>query len=195
MQALRRTVKDCFTFIPFTIILIIPLTPLGHVLVFGFIQRYFPNFFPSQFNARRQEMVKRYEELRQELIKAQEAADNDEVRYTPLYRLLNPYKGMSDDDGDDDDATMKPCNAAWPWMAKHVCWHPMMRHGGAQSVASVAAARCIHTDTAAFANTMHMSEKYVLLHVPGTKLDLDVYWWAQALMPLRRSALLRRSVG
>lgn len=92
LQALRRTVKDCFTFIPFTIILIIPLTPLGHVLVFGFIQRYFPNFFPSQFNTRRQEMIKRYEELRQELIQAQEAAENTEVR-SDLYRSFFPFKG------------------------------------------------------------------------------------------------------
>jgi hypothetical protein len=80
MQALRRTVKDLLTFVPFAIILIIPLTPLGHVLVFGFIQRYFPDFFPSQFNARRQEMVKRYEALRAQLVEAQAAADHAEVR-------------------------------------------------------------------------------------------------------------------
>jgi hypothetical protein len=79
LQALRRTVKDLLTFVPFAIILIIPLTPLGHVLVFGFIQRYFPDLFPSQFNARRQEMVKRYEALRAQLMEAQAAADHAEV--------------------------------------------------------------------------------------------------------------------
>lgn len=79
MQALRRTLKDIFTFVPFAIILIIPLTPLGHVLIFGFIQRYFPDLFPSQFNARRQGMVKRYEQLREQLVKAQAAADHAEV--------------------------------------------------------------------------------------------------------------------
>jgi hypothetical protein len=80
VQALRRTVKDLFTFVPFAIILIIPLTPVGHVLIFGFIQRYFPDFFPSQFNTRRQDMVKRYEELRQQLSKAQAAANHAQVR-------------------------------------------------------------------------------------------------------------------
>jgi hypothetical protein len=79
MQALRRTLKDIFTFVPFSIILIIPLTPLGHVLIFGFIQRYFPDLFPSQFNTRRQGMVKRYEQLREQLVKAQAAADHAEV--------------------------------------------------------------------------------------------------------------------
>lgn len=59
VSALRRTARDLLTFIPFTIILIIPLSPLGHVLVFGFIQRYFPGFFPSQFSTRRQEIMVR----------------------------------------------------------------------------------------------------------------------------------------
>jgi hypothetical protein len=63
VTALRRTARDLLTFIPFTIILIVPLTPLGHVLVFGFIQRYFPGFFPSQFTKQRQEIMMRYEEL------------------------------------------------------------------------------------------------------------------------------------
>lgn len=40
MTALRRTARDLLTFIPFIIILIVPITPLGHVLVFGFIQRW-----------------------------------------------------------------------------------------------------------------------------------------------------------
>ena len=80
MQALRRTVKDIVTFVPFAVILIVPLTPVGHVLIFGFIQRYFPDFFPSQFNARRQDMVKRYEQLREQLVQAQAAANHAEVR-------------------------------------------------------------------------------------------------------------------
>ena len=53
----RRTARDVLTFIPFAIILIAPITPVGHVLVFSFIQRYFPGFFPSQFTSRRQELM------------------------------------------------------------------------------------------------------------------------------------------
>jgi len=71
VTALRRTARDLLTFIPFIIILIVPITPLGHVLVFGFIQRYFPGFFPSQFTNRRQEIMARYEELQKQLAEAQ----------------------------------------------------------------------------------------------------------------------------
>ena len=59
-MALRRTARDMLAFVPFTVILIAPLTPVGHVLIFGFLQRYFPGFFPTQFSSRRQELVMRY---------------------------------------------------------------------------------------------------------------------------------------
>ncbi|MEW5299727.1 MAG: hypothetical protein WDW36_002714 [Sanguina aurantia] len=78
VAAIRRTALDLVTFIPFTIILIIPLTPLGHVLIFGFIQRYFPQLFPSQFNTRRQVIMVRYEELQRQLLAAQATAEKAE---------------------------------------------------------------------------------------------------------------------
>lgn len=57
----RRTVKDIVTFVPVIIILIIPLSPIGHVLVFGAIQRFFPGFFPSCFTESRQNLLQLYE--------------------------------------------------------------------------------------------------------------------------------------
>ena len=56
-----RTFKDVVTFIPFVIILLIPLSPVGHVLVFGAIQRFFPEFFPSCFTEQRQNLLQLYE--------------------------------------------------------------------------------------------------------------------------------------
>eukprot|EP00559_Dactyliosolen_fragilissimus_P005294 CAMPEP_0184862662 /NCGR_PEP_ID=MMETSP0580-20130426/7086_1 /TAXON_ID=1118495 /ORGANISM="Dactyliosolen fragilissimus" /LENGTH=771 /DNA_ID=CAMNT_0027360615 /DNA_START=23 /DNA_END=2338 /DNA_ORIENTATION=- len=61
VQTLRRTFKDIITFIPVVIILIIPLSPVGHVFVFGAIQRFFPDFFPSCFTERRQNLLSLYE--------------------------------------------------------------------------------------------------------------------------------------
>jgi LETM1-like protein len=58
VRTLRRSLKDLLTAIPTVIILIVPLTPVGHVLVFSFIQRYFPDFFPSTFTERRQNLLK-----------------------------------------------------------------------------------------------------------------------------------------
>jgi len=63
VKLLRRILKDMLTIIPFIIILIIPLSPLGHVLVFSFIQRFFPDFFPSQFTESRQQMMSMYSSL------------------------------------------------------------------------------------------------------------------------------------
>ena len=59
--SIRRTFKDVITFIPVVIILIIPLSPVGHVLVFGAIQRFFPGFFPSCFTEQRQNLLQLYE--------------------------------------------------------------------------------------------------------------------------------------
>lgn len=72
VTALRRTARDMLSFVPFTIILVAPLTPVGHVLIFGFLQRYFPGFFPSQFSTRRQEIMVRYESLQRQLNEVQE---------------------------------------------------------------------------------------------------------------------------
>lgn len=86
VAALRRTAKDLLTFIPFIIILILPLTPVGHVLIFGFIQRYFPGFFPSQFTSRRQDLMIKYEELKRQLTEAQIKAEeeNDEIEFRKM---------------------------------------------------------------------------------------------------------------
>jgi hypothetical protein len=43
------------------IILLIPLSPIGHVLVFGAIQRFYPDFFPSCFTEQRQNLLQLYE--------------------------------------------------------------------------------------------------------------------------------------
>lgn len=61
VRTIRRTFKDIITFIPVVIILIIPLSPVGHVLVFGAIQRFFPGFFPSCFTEQRQNLLQLYE--------------------------------------------------------------------------------------------------------------------------------------
>ena len=63
VNSVRRTGKDLLTLIPFTIILIIPLSPIGHVLVFSFIQRFFPDFFPSCYTEKRLNLRKLYSEI------------------------------------------------------------------------------------------------------------------------------------
>ena len=45
VRCVRRTLKDLLTLIPYSIILAIPMTPVGHVVVFNVIQRLFPAMF------------------------------------------------------------------------------------------------------------------------------------------------------
>lgn len=67
IRTIRRTARDLLTLIPFTVVLIAPLTPVGHVLIFGFLQRYWPEFFPSTFSERRQAVMKRHEQYAKSL--------------------------------------------------------------------------------------------------------------------------------
>mmetsp|Transcript_5860 Transcript_5860/g.8141 ORF Transcript_5860/g.8141 Transcript_5860/m.8141 type:complete len:214 (+) Transcript_5860:1-642(+) len=71
-RMLQRTAKDLFTLVPCTIILLIPLTPVGHVLVFSAIQKYFPDFYPSPYTERRQNLVKLYQEIENKLEESQD---------------------------------------------------------------------------------------------------------------------------
>ncbi len=72
VETLRRTARDMLTFVPFIVILILPITPVGHVLVFSFIQQNFPALFPSQFTSARQKSMKRYVDLKKQLDEALE---------------------------------------------------------------------------------------------------------------------------
>lgn len=76
VRTLRRTGRDLLAVIPFSIILIAPLTPLGHVLIFSFLQRFFPDFFPSTFNERRQALMRRHEELRKTISAASDSGED-----------------------------------------------------------------------------------------------------------------------
>jgi len=78
-RTLRRTAKDLVTVVPVVIILLIPLSPIGHVLVFSFIQRIFPDFFPSPFTERRQNLMKLYDAIA--------PPDDDDDPNTPWRRL------------------------------------------------------------------------------------------------------------
>jgi hypothetical protein len=64
VRCLRRNLTDILTLIPYTIILAIPLSPVGHVLVFNIIQRLFPGFCPSTFTERRQNLATLYDAVR-----------------------------------------------------------------------------------------------------------------------------------
>jgi len=106
---LKRTVSDIVTFIPVVVILIVPITPVGHVLVFGAIQRFFPGFFPSCFTEQRQNLLQLYEttEFSEVTIK-----ENLQERLNRFFEALafsvsnntrNAYKQLTNTDSEDTD--------------------------------------------------------------------------------------------
>jgi len=84
----RRTFKDTITFIPVVIILLIPLSPIGHVLVFGAIQRVFPDFFPSCFTERRQNLLELYESTEYSAVTINETWTQKLIRVSQAIRVL-----------------------------------------------------------------------------------------------------------
>jgi hypothetical protein len=106
-----RTFKDIITFIPVVIILIIPLSPVGHVLVFGAIQRFFPDFFPSCFTEQRQNLLQLYEITEFSEVTIKETLQERLTRFLEAffffvatkarnaYRLLTESGTTGDDEG------------------------------------------------------------------------------------------------
>jgi len=93
VRTLRRTIKDTITFIPVVIILIIPLTPIGHVLVFGAIQRVFPDFFPSCFTERRQNLLELYESTEYSAVTIDETWQEKLIRLSKAFGFLTSQLG------------------------------------------------------------------------------------------------------
>ena len=70
------------------IILLIPLSPIGHVLVFGAIQRFFPDFFPSCFTEQRQNLLQLYETAEYSEFKINESF---QVRTSPVFNDVRQH--------------------------------------------------------------------------------------------------------
>jgi len=110
VQNLRRSFKDLITFIPFMIILICPLSPIGHVFVFGAIQRFFPDFFPSCFTERRQNLLSLYESTEYSELTIEENWKEKLSRRSAaaVYTIVTTTKGLyaqiSDADDNNDDS-------------------------------------------------------------------------------------------
>jgi len=100
VNTIRRTAKDLLTMIPFLIILIIPLSPIGHVLVFSFIQRYLPEFFPSVFTEKRQNLRQLYTDV---ITTDEEALLGTQTRIRKRDRLNKLWKRVTFQEGEKND--------------------------------------------------------------------------------------------
>mmetsp|Transcript_14793 Transcript_14793/g.34375 ORF Transcript_14793/g.34375 Transcript_14793/m.34375 type:complete len:681 (-) Transcript_14793:135-2177(-) len=109
VRTIRRTFKDVITFIPVVIILIIPLSPVGHVLVFGAIQRVFPNFFPSCFTEQRQNLLQLYETTEFSEVTIKENLSERLTRFIEalaffiVNKTRNAYRRLTNTDPEESD--------------------------------------------------------------------------------------------
>ena len=57
---MRRTAVDSMALVPYTIIMVIPLSPPGHVFAFSLMKKCFPAAIPSPFTVQRQDIYEIY---------------------------------------------------------------------------------------------------------------------------------------
>ena len=72
----KRVLVDCLALVPYTIIMIIPLSPPGHVFAFSLMKKCFPAAVPSPFTAQRQDVYEIYSKIAYE---AKASSGSDEA--------------------------------------------------------------------------------------------------------------------
>jgi hypothetical protein len=71
----KRVSLDLISLVPYTVIMIIPLSPPGHVFAFSLLKKCFPAAVPSPFTAQRQDVYEIYSRI---AFEAQSAAEETE---------------------------------------------------------------------------------------------------------------------
>jgi len=89
MRTIKRTAADAVALIPYTIIMVIPLSPPGHVFAFSLLNRCFPAAVPSAFTSQRQDIDEIYSRI------AAEAAGADRTERSRAYKVLGGWGGSA----------------------------------------------------------------------------------------------------
>ncbi|KAF2535618.1 hypothetical protein F2Q70_00006562 [Brassica cretica] len=64
-KALRRTVTDLASVVPIGVLMILPVTPVGHAAILAAIQRYAPGLIPSTYGSDRLNLLRQLEQVKQ----------------------------------------------------------------------------------------------------------------------------------
>ncbi|KAJ4883383.1 LETM1-like protein [Raphanus sativus] len=64
-KALRRTVTDLASVLPIGVLMILPVTPVGHAAILAAIQRYVPGLIPSTYGSERLNLLRQLEQVKQ----------------------------------------------------------------------------------------------------------------------------------
>ncbi|XP_066326426.1 LETM1 domain-containing protein mdm28, mitochondrial-like [Miscanthus floridulus] len=64
-QALQRTLTDLASVVPIGILMLLPLTAVGHAAILAFIQRYVPSMIPSTYAPDRLDLLRQLEKVKE----------------------------------------------------------------------------------------------------------------------------------
>ncbi|KAF8747781.1 hypothetical protein HU200_013191 [Digitaria exilis] len=74
-QALQRTLTDLASVVPIGILMLLPLTAVGHAAILAFIQRYVPSMIPSTYAPDRLDLLRQLEKVKE--MKVAEGSSED----------------------------------------------------------------------------------------------------------------------
>ncbi|XBI00288.1 hypothetical protein VPH35_129378 [Triticum aestivum] len=74
-QALQRTLTDLASVVPIGILMLLPVTAVGHAAILAFIQRYVPSMIPSTYGPERLDLLRQLEEVKE--MKLSEGSSED----------------------------------------------------------------------------------------------------------------------
>jgi hypothetical protein len=88
----KRVSLDLISLVPYTVIMIIPLSPPGHVFAFSLLKKCFPAAVPSPFTAQRQDVYEIYSRI---AFEAQSASAENEQQQPASSSKLSAKAAMS----------------------------------------------------------------------------------------------------
>ncbi|QHN75897.1 uncharacterized protein [Arachis hypogaea] len=77
-KRLERTLTDVIVLIPMTILMLLPVTTVGHAAIIAAIKKYMPFLIPSSYSPERLDVVKQLKQTREMMSKSNQSLQNQE---------------------------------------------------------------------------------------------------------------------
>lgn len=75
-KKMKRTLGDIATLVPITILMLIPVSAVGHAAMLAAIKKYVPSLIPSPFSSERLDLMKQLKRTKKKEVQARSSIDN-----------------------------------------------------------------------------------------------------------------------
>uniref|UniRef100_A0A0V0GW50 Putative ovule protein n=2 Tax=Solanum TaxID=4107 RepID=A0A0V0GW50_SOLCH len=75
-KKMKRTLGDIATLVPITILMLIPVSAVGHAAMLAAIKKYVPSLIPSPFSFERLDLMKQLKRTKKKEVQARSSIDN-----------------------------------------------------------------------------------------------------------------------